>query len=137
MRLLSVRLIVSLIIGVTLVSLGFSYYQVVQEKRGLRGDLEKRAEILAEGLTGNIERSWDRTSDKELKVLVERSPKREHLVGIAIYDRTGKLLAVTPELGAILSSVPDALTSAVAQDRDENVFARLSDKRVHSCRARP
>ena len=33
MRLLSVRLIVSLIVGVTLVSLGFSYYQVVEERR--------------------------------------------------------------------------------------------------------
>ena len=36
MRLLSVRLIVSLTLGITLVSLGFSYYQVIQEKRSLR-----------------------------------------------------------------------------------------------------
>ena len=46
MRLLSVRLIVSLIVGITLVSLGFSYYEVVGEKRALRSDLERRAEIL-------------------------------------------------------------------------------------------
>ena len=131
MRLLSVRLIVSLIIGVTLVSLGFSYYQVVEEKRSLRSDLEKRAETLAEGLTGNVERSWDRTSNKELKLLVESSPRREHLVGIAIYDRSGKVLAVTPELGTILTSVPDSFMSAVAQDKNEEVFSRLSDKRVH------
>jgi len=131
MRLLSVRLIVSLIIGVTLVSLGFSYYQVAQEKRGLRGDLEKRAEILAESLTGSVERAWDRTSGRELNFLVERSPKREHLVGIAIYDRSGKVLAVTPELGTIMNSVPDSFMSAVALDKDEDVFSRLSDKRVH------
>ena len=45
MRLLSVRLIVSLIVGITLVSLGFSYYEVVGEKRALRSDLERRAEV--------------------------------------------------------------------------------------------
>ena len=45
MRLLSVRLIVSLIVGITLVSLGFSYNEVLREKRVLRGDLERRAEL--------------------------------------------------------------------------------------------
>jgi len=35
MRLLSVRLIVSLIVGITLVSLAFSYYEVLREKRVL------------------------------------------------------------------------------------------------------
>jgi hypothetical protein len=46
MRLLSVRLIVSLIIGITLVSSGFSYYEVLAEKRGLRADVERRDEVL-------------------------------------------------------------------------------------------
>jgi hypothetical protein len=46
MRLLSVRLIVSLIVGITLVSLGFSYYEAMGERRALRHDLEQHAEIL-------------------------------------------------------------------------------------------
>ena len=36
MRLLSIRLIVSLIVGITLVSLSSSYYEALGEKRGLR-----------------------------------------------------------------------------------------------------
>ena len=55
MRLLSVRLIVSLIVGITLVSSGFSYYEVLGEKRTLRSDLERRAEMLGESLVGNVE----------------------------------------------------------------------------------
>jgi len=131
MRFLSVRLIVSLIIGVTLVSLGFSYYQIVEEKKALRSDLEKRAEILAESLTGNVERAWDGASQKELKLLVERFGKREHLIGIAIFDGTGKVLAVTPELGPILNPVPDPLMAAVVQKHDESTFRRLGNERVH------
>jgi hypothetical protein len=41
---LSIRLIVSLIVGIALVSLSSSYYEVLGEKRGLRRDLERRAE---------------------------------------------------------------------------------------------
>ena len=52
MRLLSARLIVSLIVGITLVSLGFSYYEVVGEKRALRSELERRAEVLGESVVG-------------------------------------------------------------------------------------
>ncbi len=59
MRLLSVRLIVSLILGITLVSSGFSYYEVLGQKRALRSDLERRDELLGESLVGNVERSWN------------------------------------------------------------------------------
>ena len=131
MRLLSVRLIVSLILGVTLVSLGFSYYQVVEEKQGLRRELERRAEILAESLTGSVERLWGRDSDRDLQAFVQRFGKREHLVGIAAYDRTGKVVAVTPELGTALTSIPDSLLEPVAQDKGDSAFTRLANKQVH------
>ena len=58
MRLLSVRLIVSLIVGITLVSLGFSYYEVLREKRGLRTHLERNSEELGESIALNLEKSW-------------------------------------------------------------------------------
>ena len=48
MRLLSLRLIISLIVGITLVSCGFSYYEVLRQKRALRVDLERLA-ILRNG----------------------------------------------------------------------------------------
>ena len=55
MRLLSLRLILSLILAITLVSFLFSYYQVRQEKRTLRADLERRPSVLAESPAGNID----------------------------------------------------------------------------------
>jgi len=58
MRLLSIRLIVSLHRVYHAVSLSSSYYEVLGEKRGLRQDLERRAEVLGESLAGNVERGW-------------------------------------------------------------------------------
>src|ERR1700683_5168892 len=131
MRLLSVRLIVSLIVGITLVSLGFSYYEVVREKRGLRNDLERRAEVLGESVAGNVEKSWENGSDRGLKRLVQRFGNREHLLGVAVYDRQGRLVAITPELGAALPSIPGEVTQAISSGHGESSFRRLGDDPVN------
>ncbi len=73
MRLLSVRLIISLILGITVVSSGFSYYEVLGEKRALRSDLERRAAMLGESLAANAEQSWSTGSGNALQRLVSNS----------------------------------------------------------------
>ena len=55
MRLLSLRLIAALIVGVTVVSLFSAYYQVNTERRRSRRDLERRAELLGDSLVANVE----------------------------------------------------------------------------------
>jgi trehalose 6-phosphate synthase len=131
MRLLSVRLIVSLIAGITLVSLAFSYYQVVGEKRRLRNDLERSADDLAESVASNVEKSWDAGPDRGLQRLVQRFGNRAHLLGIAIYDRAGKEVAVTPQLASILATMPPPVKQAIAAGRLEDSFTRMGDGPVH------
>ena len=125
MRLLSFRLIVPLIVGVTLVSLGFSYYEVVGAKRMLRNDLERRAEVLGESVAGNVERVWEPGSNRELERLVQRFGSREHLVGIAVYDHDKNQVAITPELGQILTAIPPAVTQALLADHNYPASTRL------------
>jgi len=131
MRLLSVRLIVSLIVGITLVSLGFSYYQVIGEKRRLRSELERRAEVLGESLADNVERSWELGSDRGLQRLVQRFGNREHLAGVAVYDQQGKPVAMTPELGKTLKDSPPAIAQAIATDHNQSAFEKVGDQRIH------
>jgi alpha,alpha-trehalose-phosphate synthase [UDP-forming] len=131
MRLLSVRLIVSLIVGITLVSLGFSYNEVLREKRLLRGDLERRAEVLSESIAGNVEKSLESASQRGLQKLVQRFGNREHLVGIAVYDRQGKVVAITAELQKTLNATPADVTQAMSQNRGQGSFVRLGDDRIH------
>ena len=131
MRLLSARLIVSLIVGITLVSLGFSYYEVLREKRVLRSDLERRAEVLGESVGGNVEKSLESGSQRGLQKLVQRFGNREHLLGIAIYDHDGKLLAITAELQPILNSTPSEVSQAMRENHGVGSFVRLGDDRIH------
>jgi alpha,alpha-trehalose-phosphate synthase [UDP-forming] len=131
MRLFSVRLIISLIAGITLVSLGFSYYQVIAEKRVLRNELQRQAEVFGESLTGNVEKSWDSGSQRGLQHLVQRFGNREHLLGVAVYDRSGASVAITPELQQIVTQSPDQVKQAMARDQGESAFVRLGADPVH------
>jgi trehalose-6-phosphate synthase len=131
MRLLSVRLIVSLILGSTLVSLLFSYSEVIGEKRNLRNDLEHRAEVLGESLAGNVERSWGSGSEADLQRLVQRFGNREHLLGVAVYDRRGNLVAMTPELGKLVTATPPTVTKAISESREQSSFVRLAGQPTH------
>ncbi|HLM81878.1 MAG TPA: hypothetical protein VK302_14830, partial [Terriglobales bacterium] len=152
MRLFSFRLIVSLILGITLVSAGFSYYEVLGQKRALRSDLEHRAEMLGESLVGNVERSWNTGADNtgsgmvpnitpntvpnavpnnELQRLVQRFGNREHLMGVVIYDQQGALVATTPELAKTLTVSPRVVTEAIAQNHGDSAFLRLGSVPVH------
>jgi trehalose-6-phosphate synthase len=130
LRLLSVRLIVSLIVGITIVSLAFSYFQVLRQEHGLRNELERQADVLGESIAGNVEKSWD-SGPKGMQRLVQRYAKREHLVGVAVYDRDGKPVAITTDLSPLVSSEPGQVGKAISQNRSESEFVRLGDDRVH------
>ncbi|MGA7400843.1 MAG: trehalose-6-phosphate synthase [Candidatus Sulfotelmatobacter sp.] len=130
MRLLSVRLILSLIVGITIVSLAFSYYEVLREKRVLRNQLERSSEELGESFALNVEKSWE--SSRALQRTVQHFGSHEHMLGVAIYDRQGKLVAITSELQPILAAAPADVTQAIAENHSESSFGRLDKYRVHT-----
>src|SRR5579863_3978990 len=117
MRLFSMRLIVALIVGITLVSLSSSYYEVLVERRNLRKDLAHRAEVLGESVASNVEHDLEKGSTRSLQHIVERFGNREHLIGVAIYDQASKPLAMTKALAEIFPGTPASLTQALKQNR--------------------
>jgi uncharacterized membrane protein affecting hemolysin expression len=130
-RLLSLRLIVSLIVGITLVSLLSAYYSVRLEQQSLRRDLERRAEVLGESLAANVERSLEKGSPRDLQRIVQRFGNREHLAGIAVYNASGDLMAETPGLASVLSKSPAVVTSAILDDRGSAEFTRSGISSLH------
>ena len=131
MRLLSARLIVSLIVGITLASLSSAYYQVLVERRGMRKDLERRAEVLGESLAGSVEHDLDKGSMRALERTVKRFGNREHLVGVAIYDQSNKLTVATPELASILKTTPPIVVQSLQENQGVGSFEKLGDSRLH------
>ncbi|HVJ08009.1 MAG TPA: trehalose-6-phosphate synthase [Acidisarcina sp.] len=131
MRILSWRLIVALIIGVSLVTLASSWYEVQSQKDALRHDLDRKAATLGESLAATAELYLATQDHPGLEQLVGRFSNREHLVGIAVYGRDQSPLVMTPGLSGSLPSLAPLLRDSVRDNRDISVFTHLRFRRVH------
>src|SRR5580692_5869177 len=95
---MGLRLSLWLIAGITCVSLLFAVYQWEVDYQGRRHELKRRVELLGESLQETVERLQGDGSLADLQRLVERFGNREHLAGIAIYDRNAGSIAMTRNL---------------------------------------
>jgi len=127
----TLKLISPLIVSVVVVSLLFAGYQVRTERRVLRNDLSRRAEILGESLQESVEPLFERPlPDKSLQRLVDRFGQREHLKGVAVYDANGVSLAVTSGLASLLWLRPTAAAHAAERDAGYGEFLQ-GDAPIH------
>ena len=118
----TLKIILPLIVSVAAVSLLFAAYQVRTEKRTLRNDLSRRAEILGESLQESVEPLLERAQERSLQRLVERFGQREHLKGVAIYNTAGSALALTPGLAPVFRLRPTVASRAAQADSGVGEF---------------
>ncbi len=95
---LSVRLIVSLVIGMAIVTFLIARSQVRSVKLGMRADLQRRAELLAESLQEIVEPAVAKHSHEQLRHIVDRFGNRQQLEGLIVYDGEGVILAESPSI---------------------------------------
>lgn len=93
---ITLRLILSLVLGISVCVFFFSYIQTNTEKARLHSDLERRSGILAESLRESILYYLETNSKAKIIQIVKKFGNRERLKGIAVFDRNGELLALTP-----------------------------------------
>jgi trehalose 6-phosphate synthase len=118
----SFRLIVSLLAGVTLAAFLFVFYQVQLEKAVLRSDLERHTEVLAESLSQSVAPLLNKGSQEDLQQLVEQFALREQLAGVAVYSGRESPATLATGAAARLTSVPYAVTQAIAHHERRGDF---------------
>jgi hypothetical protein len=128
---MSLRLIFSLVVGVTLLSFFFAVFQVKAEKRGLQRELENRAAIVGENLEGKIEPLLKPRLHKRLQEVVTGLGNREHLKGIAIFDKSADSLATTPGLEDDLRGVLPQVIQVISSKVTYASFTTLRGKLTH------
>ena len=122
---LALRLNLLLIACVAAVSMGFAYYQVRTERRSLERDLQRQALDLAESLGKAAEAPLERQSYRELQALVDRFNDRERLAGIAVYDETGALVAITAGLQSRVNGNPPPALDESGTQGSHSEFVKL------------
>ena len=127
----TLKLIVPLVVSVISVSLLYGSYQVQKERRNLRNDLSNRSATLAENLQENLESASNRLSDRYLTKLVEKGGQREHLLGAAIYDSSGDVLAITPGLSPTFALMPPVVKRAFEANTGMDEFRDINGVSYH------
>jgi len=126
----TLKIVLPLVVSVAVVSLLFAGYQVRTERKNLRTDLARRAELLSESLQESIEPQFEkreRGSERAVQRVVDRFAQREHMKGIAVYEADGSALAMTPALGTYFRSAPPVVVQAIAKDKSENDSESVND----------
>lgn len=127
----TLKLVVPLAVSVLSVSLLYGFYQVRLERRNLRNDLQHRAAVLAENLQENLESTPTRATDRTLGHFVEKYGEREHLLGVAVYDKAGRAIAITRDLSPAFSSQPAVAARALQTNKDAVEFRDSASEPLH------
>src|ERR1700735_476940 len=122
---LSVRLNLSLIAGVTIVSLGIALYQTQTERTGLKRDLERQALVVAESMDRAAAPLLAEHAVGDLQSLVNYFQDHERLAGVAVYDGQGLTVAETPALTSRLGKSPAPVARAKWQENGAGQFFRV------------
>lgn len=93
MHFFRMRLILALVVGVTLVSVASTYFEVLAHKHVLRQRLEERTVQLARSLVAEMEQALAGGNRAEIAAQAERIRAREAALGLGVYDTQGQLVA--------------------------------------------
>ncbi|HKW56746.1 MAG TPA: trehalose-6-phosphate synthase [Candidatus Acidoferrum sp.] len=121
----TLKIVLPLIVSVAVVSLLFAAYQVRTQRRNLRNEISRRADILGESLQDNAEPLLERGGhheNRDLQRLVARFSQREHLKGVAIYDTDGVPLAITEGLPKTFQTQPATAVRAAETGQSYGEF---------------
>lgn len=128
---ITIRLLVSLILVVALVAVIFSFYQVRTERVRLSSELERRAIVLAESLQESVIPLVQSNSLSKLNRFVERFGNRERLKGVAVFDKQGNALALTPDLKPGISQPFPAAVSSMTEKKPVDSFMNIDRKKIY------
>jgi trehalose 6-phosphate synthase len=127
MRLL-VRLLGGISFAVVLVTAGFAYLEVRQERTRLEQDLQRRAVLAAEAVREASERLVARGARTGYDRIFARFGRPDR--GIAIYDEFASVIAATPDVKAHLGPLSPAITEAIRGNVTARQFARIGGRTI-------
>jgi trehalose-6-phosphate synthase len=129
---LSLRLILFLVASITIVTFVVSKGEVRSEKRGLRADLVRRAEVLSESLQEIVEPALEKGSRDQLRRIVERFSNREQLAGVVVYNKNGEVLAESSNLQRRFDPPPVPFDRVMASGAGLSEFLNLNSEPMHA-----
>jgi len=120
--------ILVIILAVSLVSIGFTYDQVNEERQSLAADLHYRTALLADSLQEIVETNYIYRSSDYFQNIVEMFANRERFAGLAIYDLQSKPIAISSSLTSLLPEPPLVILNSIGEDKVSTSYGNFGEK---------
>ena len=118
------RLVAGLWLACLLVVGAFAYFQFLEDRQRLTGELDRRASLVSEGLKEVLEPALGpRVSKPQIDRLMKKFSKPD--LGLAVYDRVASLIAATPDVTKQLENPPPEATWALTSGAVQTGFRKV------------
>lgn len=127
---LNFALILSIIIAVGLVALGFTFYQIASDRTKLNSELEERAANIADEIFQNNKGSFEKINQKNIEKFADKSRSKYNLMGIAIYYNSDSILSDSSSRYLLPYSL-DYISQSITADSSMGNFLEVEGKSIY------
>jgi trehalose 6-phosphate synthase len=127
MHFFRLRLMAALLLGITLISVASTYFEVLAHKHALRGDLERKTQWFIADLQPQLEEQFRIGSKDAWPKVLDRLRQRADQPSLAVFDDQGELLASAGEIPASKNLPTGILNRILVTGKESNLFARIPE----------
>lgn len=121
----------AIVVIISFIVVAFTLTQVQEEDQRLKINLEQRSILLADSLKETVQPNFINKSGEQLQKLVDRFENQERLVGMAIYDNKGNIIATSSSLLMEISKTKKIAEDAMDADKATSDFTQLDNEKIH------
>jgi alpha,alpha-trehalose-phosphate synthase [UDP-forming] len=123
MQLFRVRLILALIASVTVVSLAFTYFDVLAHRHILREDLERRTKWMGRSIEPDLKGALESADISSLPGVTETLKSATGALGLAVFDSQGKLLSSSGPAEVMSALGKNVVDRSLAKGEEVDAFS--------------
>jgi len=127
MRSFRIRLILALIVGITVVSLASTYFEVLAHKHVLRRELARRTVWIGNSLQGSVEQALTAGKTPDIGTQAGLLREQNEVLGLAVYDVRGTLVTANGPSELFKSLPPGPVKQAVKKGENSGTFGHTGD----------
>jgi trehalose 6-phosphate synthase len=126
MHFFRLRLLAALLLGITLISVASTYFDVLAHKHALRIDLARRTQWFGAGLQPQIEQLFMIGSRDGLSEVLGRLRQHSDQPALAVFDSEGMLLASAGDILPVKKVQSEVLRRALTAGKESSVFVKAA-----------
>jgi trehalose 6-phosphate synthase len=127
MHLFRLRLVAALLLGITVISVASTYFDVLAHRHTLRSDLARRTQWFGTGLQSQIEEQFVVGPKNNWPATLKQFRKSPDQPGLVLFDSGGTQLASAGESLPLRNVQPAILKRALTEGKEAGAFVKIPE----------